>query len=66
MASLHEDQYGVVQGDIPKIVEAFVLYADAVEAYIAELQQAVEKGQYAKVVVETSLSRQVMPLKQGM
>ena len=65
MASLHEDQYGVVQGDIPKIVEAFVLYTDAVEAYITELQQAVEKGQYAKEVVEDSLSRQVMPLKQG-
>lgn len=36
-ASLHEDVYGVAQRDIPKTLEAFVLYLDAIEAASARL-----------------------------
>lgn len=36
-ASLTEDRYGVVQKDIPKILEAMVLLLSAVEEYKAEV-----------------------------
>ena len=36
-ASLTEDQYGVVQRDIPKIIEAFLSFLSAIEDYQAEI-----------------------------
>lgn len=36
-ASLTEDQYGVVQRDIPKILEAFLSFLSAIEDYQAEI-----------------------------
>jgi nucleoporin NDC1 len=36
-ASLTEDRYGVVQKDIPKILEAMVLLLSAIEEYNAEV-----------------------------
>jgi nucleoporin NDC1 len=36
-ASLKEDTYGVVQRDIPRILEAFVSFLEAAEAYRAEV-----------------------------
>ncbi|KAL0959063.1 hypothetical protein HGRIS_014363 [Hohenbuehelia grisea] len=36
-ASLTEDQYGVVQRDIPKILEAFLSFLSAIEEYQVEL-----------------------------
>jgi nucleoporin NDC1 len=36
-ASLTEDRYGVVQKDIPKILEAMILLLSAVEEYKAEV-----------------------------
>lgn len=38
-ASLTEDRYGVVQRDIPKILEAFLGFLDAVEDYQAEIKK---------------------------
>lgn len=37
-ASLAEDRYGVVQRDIPKIIEALLSFLTAIEDYQAELQ----------------------------
>ena len=37
--SLHDDLYGVVQRDIPKIIEALLSYLSAVEEFEAELKQ---------------------------
>jgi hypothetical protein len=37
--SLHDDLYGVVQRDIPKIIEALLSYLSAVEEFEAELKR---------------------------
>ena len=39
-ASLTEDQYGVVQRDIPKILEALLSFLSAIETYQAEINEA--------------------------
>lgn len=36
-ASLKEDRYGVVQRDLPKILEAFLSFLGALEEYRAEI-----------------------------
>lgn len=36
-ASLREDRYGVVQRDLPKILEAFLSFLGALEDYRAEI-----------------------------
>ena len=36
-ASLKEDRYGVVQRDLPKVLEAFLSFLGAVEDYRAEI-----------------------------
>lgn len=41
-ASLHEDPYGVAQGDIPKVLEAFVLYLMELEKLSRTLMASVE------------------------
>ncbi|KII85644.1 hypothetical protein PLICRDRAFT_178687 [Plicaturopsis crispa FD-325 SS-3] len=40
-ASLEEDRYGVVQRDIPRILEAFLKFLDALEQYQLELGEKV-------------------------
>ena len=37
VASLEEDRYGVVQRDIPRILEALIMFMNAVQTYQAEL-----------------------------
>lgn len=39
-ASLKEDRYGVVQRDLPKILEAFLSFLGALEDYRAEIVEA--------------------------
>lgn len=41
-ASLREDPYGVAQGDIPKVLEAFVLYLMELEKLTRVLLASVE------------------------
>lgn len=65
MASIKEDQYGVAQADIAKVLEAFVLYMKVVDGYIVELKQSVEKGLYAQGAVETTVHSIVRPLSEG-
>jgi nucleoporin NDC1 len=35
--SLQEDQYGVVQRDIPRILEALVKFSEALDAFVEEV-----------------------------
>lgn len=62
MASLHEDQYGVAQGDIPKALEAFVLYLCTLESYAAELNALADEGRLSIVAVRQQVSEHVQPL----
>lgn len=39
-ASLSEDRYGVVQRDIPRILEAFLSFLSAIEGYQVEIKSA--------------------------
>jgi nucleoporin NDC1 len=50
-ASLQEDDFGVVQQELPKILEAFVTYLRALEALIDELNQAGPDAQAAVLEV---------------
>lgn len=61
VASLHEDQYGVAQSDIPKVLEAFVQYLGALEGYAAELNRAADEGQYPAAIVRARVSESVQP-----
>lgn len=65
VASLHEDQYGVAQSDIPKVLEAFVQYLGALESYAAELNRAADEGQYPASVVRARISEFVQPSIDG-
>jgi nucleoporin NDC1 len=43
-ASLTEDQYGVAQRDIPRVVEALLAYLAAVDAFAAEVGRRRGRG----------------------
>jgi hypothetical protein len=62
MASLHEDQYGVAQGDIPKVLEAFILYLGMLESYAAELNALADDGKLPTAAVRQQVSEHVQPL----
>jgi len=66
VASLEEDAYGVLQKDIPKILEALTSYLIMLENYTRELQASVGPGDVEKKVqVEEGLTRVVEPLVGG-
>lgn len=65
VASLHEDQYGVAQGDIPKVLEAFIQYLSTLESYAAELNRAADDGLYPTHVVRAQVSDSVQPTIDG-
>lgn len=65
MASLHEDQYGVAQGDIPKVLEAFIQYLSTLENYAAELNRGADDGIYPVQVVRMQMSDTVQPTIDG-
>ncbi|KAA1477952.1 hypothetical protein DENSPDRAFT_867789 [Dentipellis sp. KUC8613] len=55
-ASLTEDRYGVVQRDIPRILEAMLSFLSAIEAYQAELHQSQPQSQFESQVQSQSQS----------
>lgn len=65
VASLHEDQYGVAQSDIPKVLEAFVQYLGALEGYAADLNRAADEGRYPAAIVRARVSESVQPTIDG-
>ncbi len=66
VASLEEDAYGVLQKDIPKILEALTSYLIMLEIYTRELQASAAEGTVEmKVQVEEGLTRVVEPLVGG-
>ena len=66
VASLEEDAYGVLQKDIPKILEALTSYLIMLEKYTQELQASAAAGTVEKKVqVEEGLTRVVEPLVGG-
>lgn len=66
VASLEEDAYGVLQKDIPKILEAFTSYLIMLENYTRELEAAaVASNMETKAQVEEGLTRVVEPLVRG-
>lgn len=65
MASLHEDQYGVAQADIPKVTEALLLYLDAVESYKKEVEAMAEEGKFSREVAQKVVEADIMPLAEG-
>ena len=66
VASLEEDAYGVLQKDIPKILDAFTSYLIMLENYTRELQASVGAGDVEKAAqVEEGLTRVVEPLVGG-
>lgn len=65
IASLHEDQYGVAQGDIPKVLEAFIQYLSTLEGYAAELNRAADDGKYPAAIVRAQVSESVQPTIDG-
>lgn len=65
VASLHEDKYGVAQGDIPKVLEAFVQYLGALESYAAELNRTADEGVFPAAVVRARVSDTVQPTIDG-
>lgn len=65
MASLHEDKYGVAQGDIPEVVETFMQYLSTLESYAAEFNRAADDGIYPTHVVRAQVSGSVQPTIDG-
>lgn len=66
VASLEEDAYGVLQKDIPKILEALTSYLIMLEKYTRELQASAAAGDVEhKVQVEQGLTSVVEPLVGG-
>jgi hypothetical protein len=66
VASLEEDAYGVLQKDIPRILEALTSYLIMLEKYTLELQASVGAGNVEKKLqVEEGLTRVVEPLVGG-
>lgn len=66
VASLEEDAYGVLQKDIPKILEALTSYLIMLEMYTRELQASAAEGNVEmKVQVEAGLTGVVEPLVGG-
>jgi len=66
VASLGEDAYGVLQKDIPKILEAFTSYLIMLENYTRELQASAAAGDVEKKAqVEEGLTKVVEPLVGG-
>ena len=66
VASLEEDAYGVLQKDIPKILEALTSYLIMLEKYTQELQASAAAGTVEKRMhVEEGLTRVVEPLVEG-
>lgn len=59
VASLHEDQYGVAQSDIPKVLEAFIKYLNTLESYNAELNKAADDGIFPSAIVREQVSQSV-------
>ena len=62
MASLHEDRYGVAQSDIPKVLEAFILYLGTLESYAAELNALADEGKLPTAAVKGQVSQHVQPV----
>jgi nucleoporin NDC1 len=66
IASLEEDAYGVLQKDIPKILEAFTSYLIMLENYAVELQASAGAGDAEKKAqVVGGLAEVVDPLIGG-
>ena len=66
VASLEEDAYGVLQKDIPRILEALTSYLIMLEKYTQELQASAAAGNMEKKVqVEEGLTTVVEPLVEG-
>ena len=66
VASLEEDAYGVLQKDIPKVLEAFTSYLIMLENYVRDLQASAGVGNAEKKAqVEEGLMRVVEPLIGG-
>lgn len=66
VASLEEDAYGVLQKDIPKILDAFTSYLIMLEDYTRELQASVGAGDVEKKAqVEEGLTSVIEPLVGG-
>jgi hypothetical protein len=66
VASLHEDRYGVAQGDIAKVLEAFIKYLSALESYAAELNRAGDDGLYPMPIVRAQIASSIQPTIDGM
>lgn len=64
-ASLSEDPYGVVQGDIPKVLEAFVLYLMALETLSKSFLSGLEEGRVEKLNMEKQLEGSVGLIEEG-
>ena len=66
VASLEEDAYGVLQKDIPKILEALTSYLIMLEMYTREVQASAAAGNVEmKVQVDEGLTSVVEPLVGG-
>jgi nucleoporin NDC1 len=66
VASLEEDAYGVLQKDIPMILDAFASYLIMLENYIQEQQASAGAGDpEQKMQVEVGLATIVEPLVRG-
>lgn len=56
-ASLTEDRYGVVQRDIPRILEAFLSYLDALESYQATVSSLYDPPEQGIVLPPADLAK---------
>jgi nucleoporin NDC1 len=66
-ASLREDPYGVAQGDIPKVLEAFVLYLMELEKVRKGLMSSVESlgVEEEKEEMAREIEGQIEPIESG-
>lgn len=62
-ASLTEDSYGVVQRDIPKIIEALLSFLTALEEYQAELTAAHTSPSTEKVSAREAAEREMLAIE---